>query len=324
MSYEAVDCIDAGSEYCPCYLAETNNCLICSQLQGKEFCDCINWKGVCIYQEYIWNGGKRKKPREGISARVLEKKAVSDKTLFLKIKVSKTLSRELNQPGSYLFIREENHPDFFDVPMSVMYADENEGTLDLLLQIKGVKTKVLKDIGDSLSIRAPYWNGIIGLKNLKTVKDKKCVIVTRGIAQAPSVLVAKKLRFSGNDVMVFMDRGSCNTTYSRDYFERLGCSVTETTAIKNKAIDENFRLKLQEIMNTGTIGLVFSGGSDILHRGMLDIIKRSNNDIPFVCTNNANICCGEGVCGSCNIRLKDGRRIKACKAQVNPADMIGG
>ncbi|NFG18899.1 sulfide/dihydroorotate dehydrogenase-like FAD/NAD-binding protein, partial [Clostridium botulinum] len=49
MEYEIKDCIDAGSEYCPCHLAETGDCILCSQLSGKKFCDCINWKGVCIY-----------------------------------------------------------------------------------------------------------------------------------------------------------------------------------------------------------------------------------------------------------------------------------
>jgi hypothetical protein len=86
MAYEAVDCVDAGTDYCPCYLAETNNCLICSQLQGKVFCDCINWKGVCIYQEFVWNGNKMKEPRENVPVSILEKRFINENILFLKLK----------------------------------------------------------------------------------------------------------------------------------------------------------------------------------------------------------------------------------------------
>ena len=48
----SMDCIDVGSENCPCYLALTGDCLICSRLQGKDYCGC-NWAGVCVYNEFI-------------------------------------------------------------------------------------------------------------------------------------------------------------------------------------------------------------------------------------------------------------------------------
>mgnify|MGYP000921887947 CR=1 FL=1 len=56
MIKERMDCIDCGTEYCPCHLAESGECIMCSQLQGECFCDCVNWKGVCVYQELFNNG----------------------------------------------------------------------------------------------------------------------------------------------------------------------------------------------------------------------------------------------------------------------------
>jgi len=324
MAYETVDCVDAGSDYCPCYLAETNDCLICSQLQGKFFCDCINWKGVCIYQEYVWNGKKKKDLRKNISVSVLEKKMINDRVLFIRFKTSKTMARELNQPGSYIFLRDEKYPEFFNVPMSVMYSDEVIGTVDLLVQINGVKTKVLKDTDDNLLIRGPYWNGILGLKKIKSVKDKNCLIVTRGAAQASSVLVAKKLRFSNNNVFVILDGGTTNTTISRDYFEKLGCKIIETSLIDKKRFNDSAAETIKRIISKEDIKLVFSGGTDIIHKNIISIIKCCSNNILFSSTNNAYICCGEGICGSCNIRLKDGKRIKACKSQIDPMDILGG
>lgn len=57
MEQNFYDCIDCGTENCPCYLAATGDCLVCSRLAGKDYCDC-NWKGVCIYNEFIQSGKK--------------------------------------------------------------------------------------------------------------------------------------------------------------------------------------------------------------------------------------------------------------------------
>ena len=62
MKYEIIDCIDAGTEYCPCHLAETGDCILCSELCSKTFCDCVNWKGTCIYIKNSF--GMVKKPKK--------------------------------------------------------------------------------------------------------------------------------------------------------------------------------------------------------------------------------------------------------------------
>ena len=72
MTYKEEVCIDAGSENCPCLLAESGDCITCSRLQGKDCCDC-NWRGVCIYNEYIQNGKKINNRRESKKTRILKK-----------------------------------------------------------------------------------------------------------------------------------------------------------------------------------------------------------------------------------------------------------
>jgi hypothetical protein len=64
-----LNCIDAGTENCPCYLAVTGDCLICSRLQGKDYCDC-NWRGVCIYNEFMQGNGKVNNPRRDFEAEI--------------------------------------------------------------------------------------------------------------------------------------------------------------------------------------------------------------------------------------------------------------
>lgn len=321
MSYEAIDCVDAGTEYCPCYLAETNNCIICSNLQGKVFCDCINWKGVCIYQEYVWN--KNKEARDYLQSKIIEKKLLNDKILFLKLKVNRTLARELNQPGAYIFLRSSNYPALFDAPMSIMYSDEINEYIELLVQIKGIKTKTLINEFDSFIIKGPYFNGLLGLKNLKTIANKNCLIVTRGISQAPSVLVAKKLSFSHNNIEVLFDKGTSGVSIAKEYFYKYNCNIFDREILnKDKSFNENTKIFIKDYINSKDINFIFSGGSDIINKEIFNIIKQSKKGILYSCTNNANICCGEGICGSCCTRLANGNKVKLCKTQINPEDLF--
>ncbi len=77
MGHSTYDCIDAGTENCPCYLALTGDCLTCSRLQGKDYCDCM-WKGVCIYNEFQQAGERINNPRKDFKAKITARKFYLD------------------------------------------------------------------------------------------------------------------------------------------------------------------------------------------------------------------------------------------------------
>ncbi len=106
-----LECIDAGTDYCPCYLAELNECIVCPQLQGKNFCDC-NWRGVCIFQEFVWGGYKAKATRSTIFSKVLKKEKINEEVIILTLKVPNKMARDLNEPGSFVFLRGISSPSF--------------------------------------------------------------------------------------------------------------------------------------------------------------------------------------------------------------------
>ncbi len=304
------ECIDAGSDYCPCYLAETNDCITCSHLQGKEFCDC-NWRGVCIFQEYVWNGEKAKTSRQNSKAKILEKKLVGDNLVIFKIAVTKTFARDLLQPGSFVFIRDINKPEYFDIPMSIMHSDDSKGEIHVAVQIIGTKTKTLLSIDDEIMIRGPYWNGILGLKDLKTLKASNVLIVARGVALAPAVHILKYLIRNNNRITMIMDRGKLSEIFINDYIDESRIINIETDIISEKG-----KLIIQELIRNNHYDLCFSGGSDRQHDEIQELLKESSPHTKFVITNNKEICCGEGICGSCTIKVGD-KIIKACKSQIN-------
>ncbi len=313
-----IECVDAGSEYCPCYLAETNDCIVCSHLQGKEFCDC-NWNGVCIYQEFYWCNKQKKNIRSTVEAQILQKQILEPDIIIFKIKVTKTLARHLKQPGSYVFIRDPKQPLFFDVPMSIMRVDENKAEIYIAVQLLGAKTKTLLDCSEKILLKGPYWNGLLGLKYLKELKEKNVLIVARGIALAPALLVIEYLLHNKNKITFIMDSGKKEKIFIEDFLHDLNIENLRV----NLRTEEGLSI-IRNLLTNGEYHVVYSGGSDKVHKRVLKQINICAKNIPLVITNNNKLCCGEGICGSCSLKLQNGSLIKMCKAQIEAEEILKG
>lgn len=309
-------CIDAGGEYCPCYLAETNDCITCSILQGKNFCDC-NWNGTCIYQEYVWNGNKMKTPRKSIEVDIVEKVKISENCYQLKFKVTKTLARQLKQPGSYVFLRNLGTEQYFDLPMSIMDVDENSGYIWIAYQIVGSKTKRLDLAKDKILLRGPYYNGLIGQKSLKPLYQDHCLIVCKGIAQAPSALLVKYLLKKHCFVTILIDKGKVNKVFIKDIIKNDNVNIVEDSIMSDSG-----KYLIKSMLSDCKFKFVFLGGSDPLQHRIIDIIDELKVNPLLASTNNNEICCGEGVCGACSKRLKEGGTVKTCKTQLSVRENI--
>ena len=222
MFKENIDCIDAGTEYCPCKLAESGECLLCSQLHGSTFCDCLNWKGICIYQEFYYNGNKAKEGRKTYNCIVEDRTLYDNEVLLIKFKAPHKLVIDLSKPGSFIFIRTEENI-YFDVPISILDANIDTNIISIMIEIRGVKTKKLLEIkeGGNITIRGPYWNGVFGVKNIKKQKDSNAIVLARGIGMAPMLPVIKKLKENNNQVTVILDKAPFKDIYVTDYLEAL-------------------------------------------------------------------------------------------------------
>ena len=306
MNSKQWQCVDAGSDYCPCRLAEENSCIICTQLQGKGYCDC-NWMGVCIYDEFYFSGNKMKGVRESREYPVIHSKII-DNIIILSIQVTKYMSRALKQPGSYVFIRNKGRDYFFDVPISIMDSDEEKSLIKIAVEMRGVKTKNLADHGGTLIVRGPYWNGILGLNSLKTTQNAGCLVVARGIAQAPAILTIKHLLRNGNIIDIVINKKTDEHNFIKEYFNIKSMEEVDMSS------DEIASL-CRELMGKNNYKLIFIGGSDPLQDKIIKSVQEINSDVKFVTTNNNMICCGEGICGSCTKKDKNGTLIKTCKAQ---------
>ena len=318
-----IDCIDAGTDFCPCTLAERKECIICPQLQDRNVCDCLNWKGTCMCQEFICNGLKGKKSREFKKFDIVETVKLREDLFQLDIKVTKGLARELNNIGSYVFLKREGDIEAYSTPSSIMNSDTVNNIISIVIRIVGPKTKALKEVEDKILVKGPYWNGIQGQRFLKELKNKSCLILARGVSAAPAVLAAKKVMENGNQVYVLLDRGRSTENFTKQKFKDLGCKVEDISFFDRSGniSGENAAI-IEHLLKKWSFKVVLSAGSDWFHRKMISFIRGLDKSINFSTVNNSIMCCGEGVCGSCEIINIRGERIRSCKQQYDPSEVF--
>ena len=326
MFKETIDCIDAGTEFCPCHLAESGECILCSQLQGSHFCDCLNWKGVCIYQELHDNGNKAKEQRKTYTCKVCEKILYQDDVLLIKFEAPHKLAIDLARPGSFIFIRSEENV-YFDVPISILESDIENDIISIMIEIRGIKTKKLLDIESegNITIRGPYWNGVFGLKNIRKQQNNEALVIARGIGMAPMMPVIDRLVQNGNKVTLILDKQPFKEVYVSEWLDKLNIVPQEMNLIEKGELSPEGKVAIKSIVKSNNISLIHIAGADILTYSVIDFLDSlDRKDIDLSCCNNFKMCCGEGVCGSCTARFSGHRVKRFCKVQASPRGIFEG
>lgn len=323
MKYEIVDCIDAGTEYCPCHLAETGDCILCSELCNKTFCDCINWKGTCIYQEFIWNGNKAKEDRKSYLCKIVNKTIIDDKLLVISIEASQDLIQPLVHPGSYVFLRNPNFNEYFDAPISIMDIDSDNNKITFAIEVNGVKTKKIEELNieDNIVVRGPYWNGVLGLRNILKASKGNSIIIARSIGLAPMLPVLKKLYNNENKITVIIDKAEYKEIFTKEYLKKYNIELIESSTFEAGELTNQFKNLLLDLIKEKNPNLIHCAGADILIFKILELLGDEYN---CSCCNNAKMCCGEGVCGACTVRFKGHIIKRLCKLQVEPKYLFEG
>lgn len=311
---------------CPCRLAETGDCILCSQLAGKSFCDCCNFNGVCIYQDYASNNYKAKEGRKYYNCKILEKNKFEDNIIIFTFEASDKLVSELVHSGSYVFVRRPDTETLFDTPISIMDTDTRNNTITIAIELKGSKTKALDVLkqGDEILVKAPFWNGILGVKNINNIQNSKCLIVARGIGQAPMIPPLKHLHANNNEIIVVLDNSPYKNSFVNEYLEKYATKVIQCNTIFRGRITEEFNNILNDLIRNNDISLVHCDAADILNYELMKAIEDKDKRIKYSCCNNAKMCCGEGICGCCTRKNNDRKLRRLCKMQTEPKYIFEG
>jgi NAD(P)H-flavin reductase len=201
-----------------------------------------------------------------------------------------------------------------------MDTDTKNNTITIAIELKGVKTKALDvlKIGEELLVKGPFWNGAMGLKNIYKTKNSKCLIVARGIGQAPMIPVIKHLHANNNEIIVILDNSPYKKNFVGEYLQKYVSKVLECNTIDNGIMTAEFINLLDELIGKNDVALVHCDAADVLNYDLMKVVNGKNKNIRYSCCNNAKMCCGEGVCGCCTRVNNDLKLRRLCKMQTEP------
>lgn len=226
-------------------------------------------------------------------------------------------------PGSFVFLRNPNCDEMYNSPISIMEADAIKNLITVAIEIKGIKTKRIDeiDIGEDILVKAPFWNGVFGLKHVHDSKDATSIIIARGIGQAPMVPVMKKLYAHGNKIIVVLDKANFNNNFIDDYLQLCNAEVILCNTFENGEITTDLKTIITDKLENEDVNLIHVSAADILIYKVIEFVK---GKVAISCCNNAKMCCGEGICGACTARFKGHRVKRLCKLQTDPEFIFEG
>ena len=310
---KTLSCADSGSKYCPCHLAYSNDCIRCNMLNKNKTCDCM-WQGVCVYNEVKQNKNSLLVERGEYLCDIESITSVEDNTYLIKIKIPKELSKDLKSPGAYVLIkRKDKESDVFSAPISVMDVDLDKNILEVVIRPVGIKTKGIINF-NQVYIKGPYFNGVFGIKDIKSMSKSNCLIILNGLSQVNSINVIQRLIENGNKVDVFVNHNGVILDSVIQKIYNLEASVYHIDIEQDKEF-------IRDYIKSNNIKFVYSGAGNKFNKLIMDIVDLVDENIKLAVSNNNLICCGEGICGACSINL-NGVKVKTCKAQVNSREYL--
>ncbi len=327
MKHNSCICIDAGTANCPCPLAETGDCLVCSRLAGRDKCDC-SWCGLCIYNEFIQNDKKIKGGREPFEAHILSRRWYSSDLMTLTVKVDRGFALAGTKPGSFVFLN-GNKGEFFDTPISIMRTDTKEGIMSFALKVVSAKTKAIAHAEDKVLVRGVYRNGLLGggleedAKSAPLQEDAeerssgtRWLFLTKGVGFAPAVNMIDHIS-SGTSVDMVIDTEKITEELISDSLSR--CEAVKSGLVKmdimplSRLLDRRDAVSMKYIDAIEGYDKIFMLASD----HYINILSAALNvpDSKLIYANNFRMCCGEGICGACCHVDEKGVVTRMCKCR---------
>lgn len=243
--------------------------------------------------------------------------------ILLTILLPHAIVQKLLVPGSFVFLRNPENDELYNSPISIMEADVIKNTITVAIEIKGIKTKRIDEIniGEDIMVKAPFWNGVFGLKHVYESPEGTSIIIARGIGQAPMVPVMKKLYAKGNKIIVILDKANYDDNFIEKYLTSCNAEIILCDSFENGEITEELKTILNDKLEKEEVNLIHVSAADIL---IYKVIQFINGKKPITCCNNAKMCCGEGVCGACTARFKGHKVKRLCKLQTDPEFIFEG
>lgn len=212
---------------------------------------------------------------------------------------AETLAKEA-QPGQFAHLRVPGKT--LRRPISICFADQEEGTLRLVFQVRGEGTELLSQTseGEELDVLAPLGHGFA------RGAARKILVVGGGVGVPPLLYAAAGYGENARAILGFRNR---EAVILREDFEALGCPVTITTDDGSMGVHGLVTGPLAEELRQDKPDLILACGPTPMLKGVAALAAAA--EVACQVSLEERMGCGVGACLVC-----------ACK--TSRSDAIGG
>ena len=277
--------------------------------------------------------------RKAKECKIISKYYTADDFFIMVIGVQKGFAIRCMRPAVYLFLRNPDFDSYYDVPVSVLDVNLNDSTVTVGVRIISAKTKSLAEAEDRILVRGPYRSGFIGREFRKM--EGTIMILASGAGICPGIFTFNLLRSAADISITARDAPFEKNMISRFLRpEKVKSSISSDAEFEKRSERRSSRggnvifrdfdspqeiEKIRRSMRSARPDHVVLLGSREFAASMYKELSEFHDSVHFVTSNDSNICCGEGICGACEVLTGDGRRVRMCKCSesVDTAELFG-
>ncbi len=210
------------------------------------------------------------------------------------------------KPGQFIILRVYEKGE--RIPLTIVDADANKGTIDIVFQVAGKTTLLLSELNEGDSILDVA--GPLGMSS-DIKRYGKCLIIAGGVGVAVAYPVLKELREKGNEIISIIGARDKSLLILTDEIKKLSKElilVTDNGSFGKKGFVTD---ALSELLSNkdNKFDYVYTVGPVIMMKKVSGITKKYN--IKTVASLNTIMIDGTGMCGGCRI-VVDGEEKFAC------------
>lgn len=193
-------CGSYGSNDCPCVLSVLGECLVCSHLRGKDFCDC-EWNKYCVYINYLHDRKTSGLSGDGLPATIrwLNMGAPGYRVFLPTPRSVLSTAREM-----HLAMLRGGPPDSLEIPAVVLALYPDHGLVSLA--VSPISEALHSRPGDlSLSLVPGSRPAVNGLDEIAGASGRRVLVVAGGFGQLLADSLVKSHLSPGIEVTVLLE-----------------------------------------------------------------------------------------------------------------------
>lgn len=239
---------------------------------------------------------------------IIENRKINDFYYVLKLQSDQNLPKIV--AGSFVNVLiEDSQSTFLRRPISIYDYNNEDRTLDLLIQIVGNGTETLshRKVGDLVDIIYPLGKGFTAERDKKNI-----LLIGGGVGLAPLHLWGKELASKGYEVTTLIGGRGKDNILDIDKFESFGQLFIST---EDGSLGEKGLLTYNSIMKrVADFSKIYTCGPDPMMKAVARIAHEHN--IPCEASLENLMACGIGSCLCCVEDTKSGHKCVCTEGPV--------